>query len=319
MGKRVTVGNNKVSMKRSQTIYARLYELATLLDAGMPLESALRSLKLPKANKQSINKVFSALRKKQPLSQALGHLLPLSKTDQIKLDIAHHSGQLSQVIRELSAHYQARDSRLKQLKAKLWLSIGTIVVATVAGTMKKSVQAPDTIISHLLVAVLVLGVVAGLTKLLFIGVQRDTAFWLNLTWKLGLPRHGKNLNSAFEYFFFSTVFWQVAAGVDIQSAVNKMKNLIRHDDYNAQVEECQQMFGQGLSMTDAFIHTDLARSHHLRQTLNTAEQSGSYQQSLSSFLTLQKQDLELFLQHLYQWIPRVYYAIAIIIGFSMVL
>ncbi len=79
------------------------------------------------------------------------------------------------------------------------------------------------------------------------------------------------------------------------------------------------MLGQGLPMTDSFILTGLASSYHLKLTLNTAEQSGSYQESLSSFLTLQKQDLELFLQHLYQWIPRVYYAIAIIIGFAMVL
>jgi len=303
----------------NNSIYARLNEFATLLDAGLPLEKALNSLRLPKSSSQSITKVFSALRKKQPLSQALCHLLPLSKSDQIKLDIAHNSGQISTVLRELSAQYEARESRLKQLKAKLWLSIAVVIIATIAGTLKKSVQYPELIGSHIVQAMILLAIVAGVTKLLFIGVQRDTAFWLNQFWKIGLHRASKRLNQAFEYFFFSAVMWQIKAGIDVQSAVKKMKGLIQHANYNTMVEDCVNMLGKGLSMTTAFSDSGLARSNHLLQVLNTAEVSGTYSESLTGFLALQKGDLDLALHHLYQWLPRFYYAVAILIGFAMVL
>lgn len=143
--------------------------------------------------------------------------------------------------------------------------------------------------------------------------------YARLNEKVGIRRATKSINNAFEHFVFSTIFWQVAAGVDIQSAVRNMSNLIRLPDYNAMVDECCHMLGQAQAMTVAFTQSGLARSSHLIQVLNTAEQSGNYTESLLGFLQLQKSDLELTLQHYYQWIPRVYYALAIIIGFAMVL
>lgn len=284
-------------------------QLATLIESGSDIIKALDIL-----NEQSpcgtLQTLIRRLQRGSSLSVALNNERLTGIYERTLLEVAQHSGKLSNALNEIANFHESRQQRVQRLKKQLWLSITIVSIAVVIGTaldVARGHPPLTSVLSNALVLVLILVV----NQCLFSLLQRDIFSWLSTGWGIGLQKSVSLYQRYFEFYFYTLLNWQIEAGNDLQSAFNKCSTILANKSYQKKIKNCLQQIQQGQGIADILRQNDLVFSTGLNQTLITGEQSGSLHQAISHYLRLERESLEATTDAIFRWLPRIYYILVL--------
>ena len=76
---------------------------------------------------------------------------------------------------------------------------------------------------------------------------------------------------------------------------------------------------QGLKVSDAVMRSQLPIHPEFRHILITAEESGRWEYSVSKYLEENKRELDMKIDEIFEWTPRLYYMTVVIFALIVVL
>ena len=291
-------------------------QLAVMIDAGLTIESALKTLQdstpeKDKRIKQNLNSVIGLVRRGKSLSQSLKQTDSIVSSDFTILNIAEKSGKLPKGLNAIAKRRRDWIQKLDNLKANLLLPKVILLIGAFAGLFVRVLSVEQTIFVALIeitTALIFTWLLILLTAWL---IERDGLLWLSLGWRLPFFRSRfLTYQLAFEDAFYRLLSWQIESGIAPDQAFKASKSLLSASDYQSKIESAARKAQKGDSISN--ILAPLILTKPLYRVIVTAEQVGSWDRAVIHHLDQQKKVLALKADAFFKWLPRFYYLIAIL-------
>ncbi len=306
----------RVPARRQKIIRGRwpadvLREFAALVDAGMPLLDALKALsRHHRGLARAMPDVIAGLQRGFQLGDVLLIGGAVSRQDAFLLNIAGQAGRLQEALRELADRHEKQHARQRRLVTRLYLSrlvsvllVGIGIVIGIAGGLGAGAALAKGFLQLLLVFV-VIGLLEKAASL-------DAATWLTWAWRLKLVGRMRRLQGIFEHYFYTVVRWQLAAGLPAAEAVEQAREALDAELFRSRATTAAMDLRGGMSFHDAMLGNDLVFSADLDQVIHSGESAGRLEQSLAQYQELQAVHIDLYVDGLVDWLPRVAYLLAL--------
>ncbi|NVJ61298.1 MAG: type II secretion system F family protein [Gammaproteobacteria bacterium] len=297
-------------MKRTQQ--SPFFELATLIDAGIPPEKAIHSLNRPDNRWQHAGQLIS---EGKTLSSALFNSKLIQPFEHELLKVSEASGRLNYGLHELAKISTEREASISRIKAKLFLPFAVLLVAITVSTLLSLLAQSASVASVIVEGVIQLLVAIAIIKLCFNVIRADTT--KKLSWFSSF-----NSFSWYKIYFQQTLFqailWQLDSGIDIKSALQRISMLFNKPIKNKLIQVAKQC-AKGSPLGDALKRSGLPIESHFIELIRTADETGTWSSVLTNQLKLNKELLELQLNTLVEWLPRIFYAMVVVIAIRTIL
>jgi type II secretory pathway component PulF len=289
-----------------------LTHLAQLLDAGIaPLEACIRLEKICDHDKRAIRVIHRDVLLKRGLASGIYRAGFCSRVEHQFIRIAETSGKLGVALRFVSNNLVKRQQRAKQLRARLLLPIGALLIMLFINIIvSMTTKVPlSTILFNI---TLVIIVIITSSQLLLIAARQDASRWLSLGWTLRLHDNSKLFQRYFENLFFTLFCWQIEAGIDYISGSEALKSLLSAKSYAKTIDKYQKLISAGNGIAFSLIQTHLIKTAELKKVAVTGEESGRFSQALTHYLISEGHRLDSTSDTIFTWLPRIYYLFMII-------
>lgn len=288
------------------------FELATLIDAGIPPEKAITSLN---RRSRSWQHAAQSVSKGDALSDALLNNQLIHRFDFELLKLAEVSGRLGNGLHELATITNERESAISRIKAKLFFPFSILIVAILVSTLLKFLASNLSVTAILFQASVQLILAIALIKLCFLIIRADTT--KKLSWFASFNGF-RWYRVYFQQMLFQGLLWQINSGIDMRSAFRRLAGLIDHKPYRKKLNQIAAKIERGALLSDGLKQADLPIESQFIQLISTADNSGAWSSILTNQLKLNKDELESQLNTLTEWLPRVFYAMVVILAISTV-
>jgi type II secretory pathway component PulF len=294
--------------------------LATLIDAGIAPVQAVDTLRRQDdAAAAALAPVLGELKSGASLADAFSKTRLLARHEIEIIRVAEYSGKLPGALKFIATGYETRQRRLKKLKSQLWLPFAVFIVALVAGLALNVYGRHQTAARALFESLVYLAIVIAMTRSMLSLLRVDALRWVSICWSLGLKHRITLCQRIFEQYWYTLLMWQIDAGIDYRSALGQIKDLLPSRAYQSSVHKCMRNMRLGQNLTTALTQAGLVFSEELRLVLEVGEQSGRLVDSVRDRLVIQQQQLNLVAESYYEWIPRFYYALIVVVGGSVLI
>lgn len=292
-------------------------DLATLIDAGISTLDAAKKVAASHPKVTAWPLVISKLQQGNLLNRSLDKSGLINRYEQEIIAVAEHAGRLSEGLRAIASSYDRRLSRISRLKTKLYYPFAVLTVGIIVSAVLSIANNPDVSKFVVFLSTLFYFVISFfITQFLLKQMQKDACYWLNFA-----HNHSKNdwYRMQFQQVIFSALLWQTNSGIDFKTAFQRNAKLINHRKIQKQLMTTGNLCGQGMSVVSAVRQANLPITTDFIQILATAEQSGSWSTSLARYLEQNEQQLDQKINELFEWTPRIYYAMIVLIVISVVI
>ena len=267
--------------------------LATMLKAGLPILQSIEQMQQQdKEHTQAWAKVAKRVAAGQTLSMAMEQQQLLTAYQRQIMHTAEQAGLVELAFRDLARQQQLVRTRQKQVRSQLVVPVITVMVAFMVSALLASLngsQSLTIVILFLMVKLIVLG--AAVKAVVFL-LQQDSNFWLNCL--MLLPRRAL-LPCLYQASVFRLLYWQLKVGLDFQQSFANASALLSHAKLKHQLSLCADYCGQGLSVQQAMLQSQLPISKSFMQQLHSAKQQAA-SQATQYALTLNQQQLEVHIK-----------------------
>lgn len=293
---------------------AVLREFAALVDAGMPVLDALKSLsRHHRGLARVLPDAIASIQRGFQLGDVLLIAGAVTRQDAFLINIAESAGRLHEALQELAERHEKQHARLTRLVTRLHLSrlVAFILVGIgIVSAIAYGETAGTAIARGVLQLVLVLVVIGALEK----AVRLDAATWLNWAWKLKLVGRVRRVQGIFEQYFFSVIRWQLAAGLPAADAVEQAREALDAPEFQVRATNAVMDLRGGMNFHDALLGNDLIFSADLDQVIHSGEGAGRLEESLAQYQELQQVHIDIYVDGLLDWLPRLAYLLTLAIA-----
>ena len=286
-----------------------------MITTGIPMAQAWE--KSSASDHRAGQLILAALRKGSALAQALGRFGMVTPAQQIFLMAADDAGRLDSALLRLAADNGRRAARRRQLKSKWVLLYCLLIVGWVTGSITAGLDAPERLSSILFINSSKCLIVYFLIQAIAKASLRDGWWWLGLAWQFG-GRDRKTFQWSFTTHWLDLLGWQLAAGTDAATALRAMQGLIAAPAYRTATASAVIAVKKGESLSKALTDSGLLPNAELKSVLVAAEASGKIPQSLAQQTALAEEYLNLQVDKIMLWLPKVLYALIAGVALSMV-
>jgi len=233
------------------------------------------------------------------------HFFNRYQLEQIK--IGELSGCLPVTLINIGHRLSKQDARNKKLKAQLKLSQAIIVIGLTAGMVITSIKGGD-----ILYGLLGLMIIVMVTKRIYAVLDGDVFSLIASVWRSPtLINHVSVFKRLFEYYWYSLLAAQLDAGIDPVHALMNLQGLFPSTLLQRQARVAQRSLEKGNSLLSSLSQAQLILTQPLRQTLWIGEKTGLLAPTLNYYLELEAQKLEIIAATVYEWLPKLYYVMAV--------
>jgi type II secretory pathway component PulF len=289
-------------------------EFTTLLSAGIPIADAWEkssAIEQPKGKS-----VLKSLRQGSTLAISLKRFNLVTEPQRIYIAAAENAGTLSEALLRLATESEQRLARRKQLASRLgttyfllFIGWSVAMVLAVADSSSELGTVFFINIGKCLLAYLVIRIIASLCF-------KDSWWWLQQFWNFG-GLDTKVYRLSFVTQWLDLLARQLAAGVDASSSLKAMQGLIRNAAYRKAATKAIKLVQDGQSLSLALTESGLVPAGEIASVLVAAETSGNLGDSLAHQASLAETDLNLYIDHLMFWVPKLLCALCAIVALSM--
>lgn len=303
-------------------------QLSSMLDAGLSVEHALKTLhESPsikrKKNKESreqqnLKKVTQQVSRGSTLSTALKANKVIDKFDAALLENAETAGRIPQGLDHISTLKLGRQKMISSLSSLALFPKAMLIIGAFAGIfvrIARQGQAPtQAVIDVSIVLVLTVLAIKMLIFLLTINARIPLSFAWNLRF---IKKHSKAFQQHFEQRFYHSFFWQIASGIDSATAIKNNALLLNNKTYQKTIKLASNQASRGIALPNILEQNGLLLSPRLQQTLSLADTAGTAEKAISHELKLIKQEIKQRNENLISWWPKALYVsvLAIIMRF----
>lgn len=292
--------------------------IATMLVAGMSVQQVFTTIKAQDEHNHALvdacNKALVDVN--QGLSftavAARYHFFDGYQVEQLK--IAELAGKLPLTLINIAHRLERKNERNQRLRAQLKFSQAVIAIGLLASILLALVKEAG--FFHEIMALLT---VIISTKLIFRTLDSDIFYLLAQAWNRHILQKVAILKRLFEYYWYLLLVLQLEAGIDPAQAVANLRDLLPSSLFRNNVRTCQRHLEQGKTLVVALSQAQLIMTPELKQALFVGEKSGCLVSSLKHHLDLEQQYLELKATEFYEWLPRLYYVVAVSLMMRFVL
>lgn len=289
-----------------------LNSLAALLDAGLAPASAF--VRLAEQTGESASRwqtAQTALQQGSTTAEALGKARLLSSSETLVLHSAETVGRLVETLRQLAQQRNARTLRLRRLRSQLILPLIILLIGIGAALVLAAARGNLTpVLAEAAWAVCQFG---GLTLLMLYVLATERLTWLDLGWRLVLPRWMTAYLSLFEQEFLGGLMTQTDAGLDAASALKNLARLLRSDDYRQRVSNAARLTEGGEDLVTALVQSGLPLRSATQRIMTSGIAAGRLEVGLQHHLKLGAERIELHVDTIHEWLPRAWYLLALVL------
>ena len=292
-------------------------DLATLTDAGISVLDAMKRVSSSHPTISEWPQVISLVEKGNKLNVALGKSGLITAYEQEIIAVSEFAGRLTFGLRQISESYDKRRVRIGKLKSKLYMPFAVLVIAIIVSAILRVSQNPDaSILAVVFNAIVYLGLALGVTKIVLGLMQKEAVFWLNL-----VKSHESNswYQMQFQQVVFGALLWQASSGIDFKAGFARIAKLVNSKNIRKKLLAVSQSCGHGLSVSESVAKAQLPISSEFKQVLITGEQSGRWEDAVSKFLDQNALLLDLRIDNAFEWAPRIYYGMIVLVAISVIL
>ncbi|PHS20628.1 MAG: hypothetical protein COA86_01390 [Kangiella sp.] len=292
-------------------------DLATLTDAGIPVLDAARRISASHPKVTEWSTVIPLLAKGNRLSLSLSKSGLITRYEQEVIAVSEHAGRVTQGLRSIAESYDKRRVRIGKLKSKLYMPFAVLVIAIIVSGILKVSQYPETsILSVILTAIFYLALALGVTKLILNFMQKEACYWLN---KVKSHEGSEWYQMQFQQVVFGALLWHASSGIDFKTGFARIAKLIDAKNIRKKLLLASQSCGQGLSVSESINRAKLPITNEFKQILITGEQSGRWEDSVQKFLDQNALLLDIRIDNAFEWAPRIYYGLIVLVAISVIL
>ena len=290
-------------------------QLAVMIDAGLDIEKALKTLK--GRNKQldkELSVAIGYVQRGNSLASALKKAKVISKSDYTSVNIAEKAGKLELGLNFIAKRRLKWNQRIKTLLGALWLPKCLLLIGACAAIFIRIASAGQTMGESVAsVAIVLLWAWALITLSVWL-IQRDLLIWLSIGWRLPwLRRKSVVYKLNFEQVFYRLVTWQIAAGVAPDETLHNAQQLLTASAFKRNVKSAASAVAKGQALPECLAQHQLILTQALNRVLKTSNQAGMWEQGVLHHLNLQQQTLALKADDFFKWLPRAYYVFALVV------
>lgn len=296
-------------------------QLATLEEAGLPLDKALRLVHLPARERRRLTGTLKWIRLGLAEAGLRGGLFTSLEASLLRAAAA--SGSPARAYHLLSDHYARRAIRVKMMKSRLMLPALMLAIAVFIRPLPSLVAGTLSFGSYFLRYLLPLIVVGGAAWLLGDLSRRSQAVrtFRNTVAQVSsvLPLFGpiqvrRNLRD-----FFDSLALLLDAGMPILDALPIASSTVRNPSLSRQLSRLRPRIESGASFTQAVSELSFPGHAHACALIAPGEASGALPQMLFRYSEGETAAINRFDDLVAEWVPRIAYtSTALLIGYGMI-
>jgi general secretion pathway protein F len=315
-----TLGDTLAPMKLN--VRADLFsQLATMEDAGLPFDTALRLVHLPPRERPRIAGTRKWIRLGIADAGLKGELF--TSIEASLLRAAAVSGSPSRAYHLLSDHYARQAARTKVMKSRMMLPVVMLVIAVFIRPLPNLVAGTLTWGTYLLKYLLPLIALGGAAYLLGEPSRRwqsaralrntlDQVFSL-------VPLFGPIQMRREIRDFFDSLALLLEAAMPILDALPLALSTVRNQTLKKQLSQVQPRIEAGASFAQAVAELSFPGHAHACALIVSGEASGALPQMLFRYSEAETAAINRFDDLVAEWVPRVAYtSTALLIGYGMI-
>jgi general secretion pathway protein F len=296
-------------------------QLATMEDAGLPFDNALRLVHLPPRERPRLAATRKWIRLGIADAGLKGGLFTSIEASLLRAATA--SGSPSRAYHLLSDHYARRAARTKVMKSRMLLPVVMLVIAVFIRPLPNLVAGTLTWEGYLLKYLLPWIAVGGVAYLLGEPSQR---------WQSGraarnalgrvlplMPLFGpiqvrRNIRD-----FFDSLALLLEAGMPILDALPIALSTVRNQTIRKQLSQIKPRIKAGASFAQAVSELSFPGHAHACALITPGEASGALPQMLFRYSEAETAAINQFDDLVAEWVPRIAYtSTALLIGYGMI-
>jgi general secretion pathway protein F len=315
-----TLGDTLTAMKFD--VRADLFgQLATMEDAGLPFDKALRLVHLPPRERRRLAGTRKWIRLGIADAGLKGGLF--TSIEASLLRAAAVSGSPSRAYHLLSDHYARRSIRTKVMKSRMMLPVVMLVIAVFIRPLPNLVAGTLTWVSYLLKYLLPLIAVGGALWLLGDLSQRSQSARalpntldrvLSLVPLFGPIQVRRNIRD-----FFDSLALLLDAGMPILDALPIALSTVRDQTLRKQLTQIKPRIEAGASFTQAVSELSFPGHTHACALIAPGEASGALPEMLFRYSEAETAAINRFDDLVAEWVPRLAYtSTALLIGYGII-
>jgi general secretion pathway protein F len=294
-------------------------QLATMEDAGLPFDNALRLVHLPPRERPRLAATRKWIRLGIADAGLRGGLFTSIEASLLRAAAA--SGSPSRAYHLLSDHYARRAARTKVMKSRMMLPGVMLVIAVFIGPLPSLVAGTLTWSGYLLKHLLPWVAVGGAAYLLvevarrWQSAPRNTLDRiLSLVPLFGAIQMRRNIRD-----FFDSLALLLEAGMPILDALPIALSTIRNQMLRKQFSQIKRRIEAGASFAQAVAELSFPSHAHACALIASGEASGALPQMLFRYSEAQTAAINRFDDLVAEWVPRLFYtSTALLIGYGMI-
>lgn len=296
-------------------------QLATMEDAGLSFDHALRLLYLPARERLRLAATRNCLRLGVADAGLQGGLFTPIEASLLRAAAA--SGSPARTYRLLSDHYKRRAARSKVMKSRMMLPAVMLLIAIFIRPVPSLVAGTLTLTGYLLRYLLPWIAVGGAVYLLSELSQRYQSARalrstldrvLSLVPLFGPMQVRRNLRD-----FFDSLALLLEAGLPILDALPIASSTVRDQTLRRQLAQIKPRIEAGKSFTQALSALSFPGHLHACALISSGEASGALPQMLFRYSEAETAAINRFDDLVAEWIPRLAYtSSALLIGYGVI-
>ena len=291
----------------------RWHQLAVMLDAGLSIEKAMNALD-KNANDPEIKRIIRYIKSGTSFSSALIKIKTINDFDKELLNCAEQAGCLSQGLAHIAELKINQQQNIKTLRASLLLPKAVLMIGMFAAIFIRVASYGEGVFEAVtgvgLITVVTLMIINLFVKLLSI----DIKLVISIAWPYAVLRTKyTQLKLEFEQLFYRSLVWQLSSGVDIATSLERNRLLLKSAKYRSSVIEAQQQCVTGVNLPLALMENGLVLTKRMKQVLNTADNTGNFEQAVGHELDIISEKLRQQATARLKWWPRVVYVFVMVV------
>ncbi len=291
-------------------------DLAILHSAGMNSLEAIQTIASSHLEITVWPSIISKISSGSTLANALGDCGIVNRYEQEIIAVAEFSGRTEQALSWLAKNYEKRLRRVSQLRYKLMLPLAVLLIGIIAFSILTIVKNPEvTVLSVLSQAGIILVIVFVITKVMLYLFQKDI---FNFIANSSLLSHINLYKRLFEQVFFTALLWNSKSGIDFKTGFLRISKLVQSKSLKKRLVMTSTYCGQGLSVTKSIQKAELPVTIEFIQVLNIAEASGRWDETVEHYLNQQQAKLDMNIDSVVEWLPRIYYLFIVVFVGSII-
>lgn len=288
-------------------------ELATLLDAGHSVSSALKVLKLPTSDWV---KSAQMVEKGLPLSHAMYKSKIINAFELEVLKTGEMAGRLPLALRKLGKAKERREANIQRIKSKLWMPMAIFLVAIAVSFLLRLLANNGANASYFFTIALVQILVVIFAIRWLLSLFKLSAY--ELLERLSFFHESRWYQLMFQQTLFNGFAWLQESGIDAQSSFRKLAQQFRSKRYRTALTKVANDCGKGIAASASLQSVDLPIPTAFINLYVTAEASGTLTATLDGQLKLGEDELRNYQDTFADNFPRLIYACAILSSILLV-